>query len=65
VQLDAAHFERKLAEAYSSADQTVAEVADDIGQELDLSRLVQELPPIEELPPVTVPNESQDGSQPQ
>jgi len=49
VQIDAAHFERKLAEAYSHADQTVAEVADDIGQELDLSRLVQELPPIEDL----------------
>jgi general secretion pathway protein E len=49
VPLDAAHFERKLAEAYSHADRTVAEVADDIGQELDLSRLVQELPPIEDL----------------
>ncbi len=40
--LDAAAFERQLAEAYSHADQTAAEVADDIGQELDLSRLVQE-----------------------
>ena len=49
VPLDTAQFERKLAETYSQSDQTVAEVADDIGQELDLSRLVQELPPIEDL----------------
>ncbi|MGZ8211862.1 MAG: type II secretion system ATPase GspE [Burkholderiales bacterium] len=47
--LDPTQFERQLAEAYSHADQTAAEVADDIGQELDLSRLVQELPPIEDL----------------
>jgi general secretion pathway protein E len=47
--LDDAQFERHLAEAYSHSDQTAAEVADDIGQELDLSRLVQELPPIEDL----------------
>jgi len=49
VPCDAARFERKLAVAYSRADQTAAEVADDIGQEMDLSRLVQELPPIEDL----------------
>jgi len=49
VVLDAASFERKLADAYSRTDQTAAEVADDIGQDLDLSRLVQELPPIEDL----------------
>jgi general secretion pathway protein E len=49
VPCDAARFENKLAEAYSRADQTAAEVADDIGQEMDLSRLVQELPPIEDL----------------
>jgi general secretion pathway protein E len=47
--LDAARFERKLADTYSRTDQTAAEVADDIGQDLDLSRLVQELPPIEDL----------------
>ncbi len=46
---DAAQFEQQLATAYSRADQTAAEVADDIGQEMDLSRLVQELPPIEDL----------------
>ena len=44
-----ASFEHKLADAYSRSDQTAAEVADDIGQEMDLSRLVQELPPIEDL----------------
>jgi len=49
IQLDAARFERQLAEAYSRADQTAAEVAADIGQEMDLSRLVSELPPIEDL----------------
>ena len=49
IQLDTARFERQLAEAYSRADQTAAEVADDIGQEMDLSRLVSELPPIEDL----------------
>ncbi|MGE5524065.1 MAG: type II secretion system ATPase GspE [Rhodospirillaceae bacterium] len=47
--LDGPAFERQLGQAYSHADQTAAEVADDIGQELDLSRLVQELPPIEDL----------------
>ena len=47
--LDAARFERKLADTYSRTDQTAAEVADDIGQDLDLTRLVQELPPIEDL----------------
>jgi len=45
----AGEFERHLVEAYSRADQTAAEVADDIGQDLDLNRLVQELPPIEDL----------------
>ncbi|MFI4982047.1 MAG: GspE/PulE family protein, partial [Nevskiales bacterium] len=49
VPCDAARFEQQLAEAYSRADQTAAEVADDIGQEMDLTRLVQELPPIEDL----------------
>jgi len=47
--LDAARFDHKLADTYSRTDQTAAEVADDIGQDLDLSRLVQELPPIEDL----------------
>ncbi|SMB25936.1 general secretory pathway component, cryptic [Sterolibacterium denitrificans] len=46
---DPARFEQQLAATYSRTDQTAAEVADDIGQEMDLSRLVQELPPIEDL----------------
>ena len=36
-------------DTYSRTDQTAAEVADDIGQDLDLSRLLQEMPPIEDL----------------
>jgi general secretion pathway protein E len=46
---DPARFEQQLAATYSRTDQTAAEVADDIGQEMDLSKLVQELPPIEDL----------------
>jgi len=49
VEYDAARFEQTLADRYSRADQTAAEVADDINQEMDLSRLVSELPPIEDL----------------
>jgi general secretion pathway protein E len=47
--LEAEDFGRKLAEAYRQTDQTAAEVADDIGQDLDIARLVQELPPVEDL----------------
>lgn len=47
--LDAGDFGRRLAESYSHTDQTAAEVADDIGQDLDIARLVQELPPVEDL----------------
>ena len=47
--LEQAAFDRKLAERYSRTDRTAAEVADDIDKDLDLSRLVQELPPIEDL----------------
>ncbi len=42
-------FEKRLAEAYSQGEQTAVEVADDIGQDLDIARLVQDLPPIEDL----------------
>lgn len=38
-----------LAERYRETDQSVAEVADDIGQDLDLARLVEEMPPLEDL----------------
>jgi general secretion pathway protein E len=42
-------FDRLLAETYAQGDQTAAEVADDIGQDLDIARLVDSLPPIEDL----------------
>lgn len=42
-------FDALLAETYSQGEQTAAEVADDIGQDLDIARLVQELPPVEDL----------------
>ncbi|MFL6570825.1 MAG: GspE/PulE family protein, partial [Burkholderiales bacterium] len=41
-------FERRLAQAYSQASQSPAYVADAIGQDMDLSRLVQEMPKIED-----------------
>jgi general secretion pathway protein E len=41
-------FERLLAQAYSQAGQSPAFVADAIGQDMDLSRLVQEMPRIED-----------------
>lgn len=47
--LDHSAFEQKLAEVYSQTDQSVSEVADDIGQDVDLLRLVDELPPVEDL----------------
>jgi len=42
-------FERRLAEAYSKANQSAARVAGDLEQDMDLSRLVQEMPKIEDL----------------
>ena len=47
--IDSDQFDTKLTQAYSRTDQTAAEVADDIGQEMDLSKLIRELPPIEDL----------------
>ncbi|MFV5212516.1 type II secretion system ATPase GspE [Azonexus caeni] len=47
--LPADEFERRLASAYASGEQSAAEVASDIGQDLDLARLVEELPPVEDL----------------
>lgn len=47
--VDAAEFDRLVTETYSHGEQTVAEVADDIGQDLDIARLVQELPPVADL----------------
>ena len=42
-------FERRFAEAYSHANQSAAFVADNLEQDMDLSRLVQEMPKIEDL----------------
>ncbi|RIX47009.1 MAG: type II secretion system protein GspE [Rhodocyclales bacterium GT-UBC] len=47
--LDDEEFAALLAETYSQGEETAAEVADDIGQDLDIARLVQELPPVEDL----------------
>ncbi len=47
--LAADDFARRLAEAYAGGEQTAAEVASDIGQDLDIARLVEELPPVEDL----------------
>ena len=45
----AAPFERRLADAYSRANQSAAYVADNLGQDMDLSRLVREMPKVEDL----------------
>jgi general secretion pathway protein E len=47
--LEAEEFDRRLAETYARGEQTAAEVAEDIGQDLDIARLVEELPPVEDL----------------
>ncbi len=44
-----AEFDRQLGEAFGAAEQSAAEVADDLNQEFDLSRLADELPQIEDL----------------
>ncbi len=42
-------FEARLAEAYSQGDNDAAEVVADVGSEVDLSQLMTELPPVEDL----------------
>ncbi len=44
-----AEYDRRLAEIYSAATETAASVADDIGGDLDLSQLLQDLPKTEDL----------------
>ncbi len=44
-----ATFEARLAEAYSGADGNAAEVVADVGQEVDLTQLMTELPAVEDL----------------
>src|SRR4051812_20035061 len=41
--VDVAEFDRRLGEAFGAAEQSAAEVADDLNQEFDLSRLADEL----------------------
>lgn len=45
----AGEYDRRLAEIYSAATETAASVAEDIGGNLDLSQLLQDLPKIEDL----------------
>ena len=42
-------FERRLAEAYTQANRSAAYVAGNLEQDMDLSRLVQEMPKVEDL----------------
>ena len=42
-------FERRLADAYAQASQSAAYLADNLGQDMDLSRLVREMPKVEDL----------------
>ncbi|MDA8329296.1 MAG: type II secretion system ATPase GspE [Betaproteobacteria bacterium] len=49
VILDHAKFELALAEVYSRADESATQLADDFEQDMDLSRLVQDMPHIEDL----------------
>ena len=42
-------FESRLAEIYSHGDDNAAEVVADVGAEVDLSQLMTELPPVEDL----------------
>ena len=44
-----AAFEARLAETYSGADDNAAEVVADVGQEVDLTQLMTELPTVEDL----------------
>jgi general secretion pathway protein E len=47
--VDAAGFDELLAKLYGGADNGAVALADDLAQELDLSRLLQEIPEIEDL----------------
>ncbi|MCX9157586.1 type II secretion system ATPase GspE [Niveibacterium sp. 24ML] len=42
-------FEARLSETYSQGESNAAEVAADVGQDIDVSQLMQELPPVEDL----------------
>jgi len=44
-----AEFELRLAEAYTSPEDNAAEIVDDVGQEIDLTQMISELPAVEDL----------------
>lgn len=48
-EVGAESFARQLAERYGNGETSAAEVADGISQEMDLSRLAEEIPPVEDL----------------
>jgi general secretion pathway protein E len=47
--IDAARFEQMLTGAYADGGDSAASIVDDVGQEIDLSQLVNDLPPVEDL----------------
>jgi general secretion pathway protein E len=47
--VDARAFETMLAEAYSKSGHQAADVAEDVGQDIDLTRLMHEMPLVEDL----------------
>ena len=47
--LDPVSFDGKLGEAYAGAEGQAAELADDLGQDVDLTRLMHEMPIVEDL----------------
>ncbi len=49
ILLDRAQFDKSLAEVYSRAGESAAQMADDFEQDVDLSRLIHDMPRIEDL----------------
>ena len=49
VEVDVDRFGRELARRYGNGDASAAEVADGIRQDMDLSRLAEDVPPVEDL----------------
>ena len=49
VMLDSKQFDKSISEIYSQADSSAAMLADDFEQNIDLSRMIEEMPQIEDL----------------
>jgi general secretion pathway protein E len=49
IALSAEAFDERLSGVYRHSEQSAAELVEDIGQDLDLVRLVEEMPPLEDL----------------